>query len=128
MNFKLSQVPDRTTKPRQYGLTMVMDKGLSIRQIEDMLEISAPHIDIVKLGWATSFVTPNLKDKIAVYKNAGIPVYFGGTLFEAFVVRNQFEDYGLFFSRKLTGAILKLFLVHIFKYIHKSFKFWVVGF
>ena len=93
MNFKLSQVPDRTTKPRQYGLTMVMDKGLSIRQIEDMLEVSAPHIDIVKLGWSTSFVTPNLKDKIAAYKNAGIPVYFGGTLFEAFVVRNQFEDY-----------------------------------
>jgi phosphosulfolactate synthase len=93
MNFKLSQVPDRTSKPRQFGLTMVMDKGLSIRQIEDMLDISAPHIDIVKLGWATSFVTPNLKDKIAVYKSAGIPVYFGGTLFEAFVVRNQFEDY-----------------------------------
>jgi len=93
MNFKLSQVPDRTTKPRQHGLTMVMDKGLSIREIEDMLEVSAPHIDIVKLGWGTSFVTPNLKDKLAAYKNAGVPVYFGGTLFEAFVVRNQFEDY-----------------------------------
>lgn len=93
MNYKLSQVPDRTEKPRQYGLTMVMDKGLSVRQIEDMLEVAGPHIDIVKLGWATSFVTPNLKDKIAAYKNAGIPVYFGGTLFEAFVVRNQFEDY-----------------------------------
>jgi len=93
MNYKLSQIPDRTVKPRQNGLTMVMDKGLSIRQIEDMLDISSPHIDIVKLGWATSFVTPKLKDKIAVYKNAGIPVYFGGTLFEAFVVRNQFDDY-----------------------------------
>lgn len=72
---------------------MVMDKGLSIRQVENMLEVSSPYIDIVKLGWATSMVTPNLDDKLAVYRNAGIPVYFGGTLFEAFVARNQFDDY-----------------------------------
>ncbi|MCU0340781.1 MAG: phosphosulfolactate synthase [Spirosomaceae bacterium] len=91
--FRYSQVPERTTKSREYGLTMVMDKGLSIRQVEDMIDSAAPHIDIVKLGWATSFVTPNLKEKLAVYKSAKIPVYFGGTLFEAFVVRNQFEDY-----------------------------------
>ena len=93
MNFKLNQVPERVSKPRHHGLTMVMDKGLSIREVEDMLSISAPHIDIVKLGWATSFVTPNLKEKLAVYRDANIPTYFGGTLFEAFVVRNQFEDY-----------------------------------
>lgn len=93
MNYNLSQVPKRTGKPRESGLTMVMDKGLSIREVEDMLSISAPHIDIVKLGWATSYVTPNLKDKLKAYKDAGIPVYFGGTLFEAFVVRDQFEDY-----------------------------------
>lgn len=93
MNYNLSLVPSRNTKPREAGLTMVMDKGLSIREVEDMLSISADYIDIVKLGWATSFVTPNLKDKLQVYKDAGIPVYFGGTLFEAFVVRNQFEDY-----------------------------------
>lgn len=93
MNFKLSDIPDRASKPRQTGLTMVMDKGLSIRQVENMLEVSAPYIDIVKLGWATSMVTPNLDEKLAVYKNAGIPIYFGGTLFEAFVVRNQFDDY-----------------------------------
>ncbi|MDX5437616.1 MAG: phosphosulfolactate synthase, partial [Pontibacter sp.] len=48
---------------------------------------------IVKLGWATSFVTPNLEKKLDVYRSAGIPTYFGGTLFEAFVVRNQFDDY-----------------------------------
>lgn len=72
---------------------MVMDKGLSIREAEDMLSISGAYIDIVKLGWATSFVTNNLKEKLAVYRKAGIPVYFGGTLFEAFIVRNQFADY-----------------------------------
>lgn len=93
MNYNLSQVPKRTGKPRESGLTMVMDKGLSIREVEDMLSIAAPHIDIVKLGWATSYVTPNLKNKLKAYKDAGIPVYFGGTLFEAFVVRDQFDDY-----------------------------------
>jgi phosphosulfolactate synthase len=72
---------------------MAMDKGLSIRQTEDFLDMCADHIDIVKLGWATSFVTPKLTEKLKVYKDAGIPTYFGGTLFEAFVIRNQFEDY-----------------------------------
>jgi phosphosulfolactate synthase len=93
MNYELSLVPNRTLKPRQAGLTMVMDKGSSVREVEDTLSIAADYIDIVKLGWATSFVTPNVENKIKVYQDAGIPVYFGGTLFEAFVVRNQFEDY-----------------------------------
>ena len=93
MNYDLKNLPERTTKPRQYGFTMAMDKGLSIRAAEDFASVSADHVDIVKLGWATSFVTPNLKDKLKVYKDAGIPVYFGGTLFEAFLIRNQFEDY-----------------------------------
>jgi phosphosulfolactate synthase len=93
MNFTLSQIPSRSEKPREKGITMVMDKGLSIRETEDMISSASAFIDIVKLGWATSYVTSNLVEKLAVYKNAGIPVYFGGTLFEAFVVRNQFDDY-----------------------------------
>ncbi len=93
MNYQLNQIPERTEKPRNGGLTMAMDKGLSIRQVEDFLSTSAPYTDVVKLGWATSYVTPNLAEKLAVYRNANIPVYLGGTLFEAFVVRNQFEDY-----------------------------------
>ncbi|GAB3714895.1 phosphosulfolactate synthase [Spirosoma flavus] len=93
MNYTLTQIPDRTPKPRQSGLTMVMDKGLSLREVEDFLSTSSQYTDIVKLGWATSFVTPNLKEKLAIYREAGIPVYFGGTLFEAFVVRKQFDEY-----------------------------------
>lgn len=75
------------------GFTMAMDKGLSIREAEDFVSIAAEHVDIVKLGWGTSYVTPNLKEKLKVYKDAGIPTYFGGTLFEAFIIRNQFDDY-----------------------------------
>lgn len=93
MNYNLTQVPERTKLPRQNGITMVMDKGLSIREVEDMLSIARPYIDIVKLGWATSFVTPNLEAKLDAYRSANVPFYFGGTLFEAFVVRNQFEDF-----------------------------------
>ncbi|HET8827934.1 MAG TPA: phosphosulfolactate synthase [Pelobium sp.] len=93
MNYKLNNIPDRTVKPRQNGLTMVMDKGLSLRQVEDFIEVAGAHTDIVKLGWTTSFITPNLKEKLKIYRDAGIPVYFGGTLFEAFIVRNQFDDY-----------------------------------
>ncbi|MBS7565839.1 phosphosulfolactate synthase [Mucilaginibacter sp. Bleaf8] len=93
MNYALNNVPERTVKPRTNGMTMVMDKGLSLRQVEDFLEVAGIYTDIVKLGWATSFVTPNLTEKLNLYKQAGIPVYFGGTLFEAFIIRNQFDDY-----------------------------------
>lgn len=93
MNYHLNNIPERTSKPRNIGFTMVMDKGLSVREVEDMLDSCSQYIDIVKFGWATSFVTSKLKEKIAVYKEAGIPVYLGGTLFEAFVVRDQFDDY-----------------------------------
>lgn len=93
MNFNLSQIPERTSKPRIQGITMVMDKGLSIVEVENFLNIASPYVDVVKLGFGTSYVTPNLKEKLAVYAGYNIPVYFGGTLFEAFLIRNQFEDY-----------------------------------
>src|SRR4051812_925190 len=93
MNFNLSQIPDRTPKPRQNGITMVMDKGLSIAEAENLISVGSPHIDIVKLGFGTAFVTPKLREKIEVYQKAGIPVYFGGTLFEAFLIRDAFDDY-----------------------------------
>ena len=93
MNFNLSQIPERTAQPRIEGLTMVMDKGLSLNEAENLMSVGAPHIDMVKLGFGTAFVTPNIRQKIEVYQKAGLPVYFGGTLFEAFLIRNAFQDY-----------------------------------
>ena len=93
MNFHLSQMPDRLIKPRISGITMVMDKGLSIPEIHQFMSICRPHVDIVKLGFGTSYVTPDLRKKIETYQSYDIPVYFGGTLFEAFLIRNQFQDY-----------------------------------
>jgi len=93
MNFSLRQIPDRTTKPRSYGLTMVMDKGMGLNATRDFLSVAAPYVDIVKLGFGTSAVTSNLREKIEIYQSFNIPIYFGGTLFEAFLIRNQMDDY-----------------------------------
>ena len=93
MNFNLSQIPDRFQRPRTSGITMVMDKGLSVNEAQNFLSVSHPHVDIIKLGFGTSFVTPNLTEKLEIYRSYNIPVYFGGTLFEAFLIRNQFDDY-----------------------------------
>ena len=93
MNFNLSQIPERTTQPRTNGITMVMDKGLSIQEAENFMSVAGPHVDVVKLGFGTAFVTPNLRGKLDIYSKYNVPVYFGGTLFEAFLIRNQFDDY-----------------------------------
>ncbi|HWK58935.1 MAG TPA: phosphosulfolactate synthase [Parapedobacter sp.] len=112
MNFQLNNVPSRTQKPRNNGLTMVMDKGLSVRQAEDLMAVGAAYIDFVKLGWTTAYIIPKLEEKLAVYREAGVHPYFGGTLFEAFVARNQFDDflrvvekYGLEYAEVSDGSI-----------------------
>jgi phosphosulfolactate synthase len=112
MNFNLTQIPDRTAKPRNHGLTMVMDKGLSLEEARNFLSVAAPHVDVLKLGFGTSFVTPRLREKIELYQSHNIPVYFGGTLFEAFLVRNQLDeyikvvkDYGITYMEVSDGSI-----------------------
>src|ERR1051326_2818784 len=93
MTFSLPHIPDRPSKPREKGLTMVMDKGLSLQQAENFIEASGDYVDLVKLGFGTSFITKKLEQKLKLYKEAGIRTYFGGTLFEAFIVRGMFNDY-----------------------------------
>jgi len=92
-NFTLPFIPNRPLKPRESGLTMMMDKGLSLRETEDFISANAGLTDIVKFGFGTSYVTENLEGKLKLYKEAGIKTYFGGTLFEAFIARNMFDDY-----------------------------------
>lgn len=89
----LPHVPERTKSPRKSGITMVMDKGLSLRQAEDLISAAGNLVDFVKLGFGTSYVSNNVQEKINLYKSAGLKPYLGGTFFEAFVVRNMFEDY-----------------------------------
>lgn len=93
MNFELPFIPERSVKPRQKGVTMMMDKGLSLTEATNFIEASGHLTDIVKFGFGTAFVTNDLQKKIDLYKEANIQPYFGGTLFEAFYARNKFEDY-----------------------------------
>ena len=93
MNFNLSHIPFRDDKPRKKGVTMMMDKGLATGQVENFIDSSAKFTDIVKFGFGTAFISPNLKEKIKLYQNAGIRPYFGGTLFEAFYARNNVKEY-----------------------------------
>ena len=93
MNFTLPDLPDRTKKDRENGLTMVMDKGLSLRQALDLVSVCGDYTDIIKLGFGTSLLTKDLNKKLKIYKDANIRTYFGGTLFEAFIVRDMFDEY-----------------------------------
>jgi len=93
INLKL---PYRELKPRDNGITMVMDTGLPLNLIEDYLNMSASLIDYVKIGWGTSIVTNNIKDKIKLYQKYNIPISFGGTLFELAVIQNKVQDYKSF--------------------------------
>jgi phosphosulfolactate synthase len=93
MNFELPFIPERSVKPRQKGVTMMMDKGLSLTEATNFIEASGHLTDIVKFGFGTAYVSNDLQKKIDLYKEAGIQPYFGGTLFEAFYARNKFEDY-----------------------------------
>jgi phosphosulfolactate synthase len=77
--------------PGNGGLTHVIDKGLGPRAWEDVLETSGEYIDIVKLGWGTAFVTPNLKRKLEVLREK--PVVIGGTFFEAVVAQGKLDEY-----------------------------------
>lgn len=77
---------------------MVMDKGISLRQAEDFVSTSSRFVDFVKLGFGTSLISNNVREKVKLYQQAGIKVYVGGTLFEAFVIRNQFDEYQRFIA------------------------------
>src|SRR4026207_1498784 len=82
-------VPTRESTPRNRGLTHVIDKGLNLRDIEGLFDTAGEFVDIVKLGWGTSYVTNNLEKKIALYRSFDTPVVCGGTLFEAVVARGK---------------------------------------
>jgi phosphosulfolactate synthase len=92
-NFQLPFIPERPLKPRNKGVTMMMDKGLSLNEAENFCASSAHYTDLVKFGFGTSLISPNVPEKVEVYKKAGLTTYFGGTLFEAFVIRGMFDQY-----------------------------------
>lgn len=93
MNFELPFIPQRPEKPRNTGITMMMDKGLGLTETANFIEASGHLTDVVKFGFGTAFVTKNLEEKIKMYRSANIRPYFGGTLFEVFYARGMQADY-----------------------------------
>ena len=90
---ELFQDPSRTRKPREAGLTHVLDKGMSVAEIDSLLEVAAGYVDIVKFGWGTSVVVENLDAKIDLCQAKGIDIYCGGSLFELALQRGKVDDY-----------------------------------
>lgn len=86
-------LPDRPARPRDHGLTHVIDKGLSPRQVEDLFATSGEYIDIVKLGWGTAYVTPDLRTKVALYQSLGARVVIGGTFWEVCLVQGKLDEW-----------------------------------
>ena len=134
----LSHIPKRTTIPRDTGLTMMMDKGLSTRQMEDFLSTCARYTDIIKFGFGTSIVSNNIQEKVSLMNQVGIKPYFGGTMFELYYARKQeaeyfkiVDDFGIETiddSRKkqlasfLKDAMLYLQNYYIAHFLHKNLR------
>jgi phosphosulfolactate synthase len=126
------ELPERPGKPRNDGITHVMDRGIGLRQAQDLLETSADFIDLLKLGWGTGYITPNLADKIRFYQDFGISVYFGGTLFEIAVAqgklnefRKMLQDFGITHV-EVSNGIIKLTIEEKKSYIRELAQDFVV--
>lgn len=103
--YDLFRDPTRSRKPRETGITHVLDKGLSLAEVESLLEVAAGYVDIIKFGWGTSVVVENLEAKIDLCQKHGIDIYCGGSLFEVAVQRNKVDDYVSFLKDKGIGLI-----------------------
>ena len=96
MNPTTLRLPDRSSKPRDTGITSLIDSGLPLGLFRDYLDSALDLIDFVKFGWGTPVVTRQLAGKIAVANDLGIPFFFGGTLFEKYLAQASFDDYRSF--------------------------------
>jgi phosphosulfolactate synthase len=87
----LLDLPERSAKPRQRGITHVLDRGLSLSDVDGMIEVAGGSVDLVKLGWGTALATANLKPKLERYRAHGIPVVLGGTLTELAIHQDRLD-------------------------------------
>jgi phosphosulfolactate synthase len=93
MNETVLHLPPRAAKPRATGITMMVDGGLPTRYFCDVVESGAEYLDFVKFGWGTALVTNDIHEKIECLEGAGVAFYFGGTLFEKFVLQDRLDDF-----------------------------------
>jgi phosphosulfolactate synthase len=86
------ELPERSAKPREQGVTHVIDRGLSVTDVDGLVEVAGEFVDIVKLGWGTALRTGNLDRKLARYREHGIPVMLGGTLTELAIAQGRLDS------------------------------------
>jgi phosphosulfolactate synthase len=124
--------PRRTQKPRKTGLTQVLDKGLSIAEVEGMLEVAESYVDVVKFGWATSVVVENFEGKLEAFRRHGIVVCCGGSLFELAVHRKKLNEYIAFLQDhdfkhvEVSDGTIVIPLVEKLRYIERMAKHFTV--
>jgi phosphosulfolactate synthase len=124
--------PRRTQKPRKTGLTQVLDKGLSIAEVEGMLEVAESYVDVVKFGWATSVVVENFEGKLEAFRRHGITVCCGGSLFELAVHRKKLNEYIAFLQDhdfkhvEVSDGTIVIPLVEKLRYIERMAKHFTV--
>jgi len=122
---ELFQDPSRTRRPRESGLTHVLDKGMSLADVEGMLEVAEPYVDIVKFGWGTSVVTENLEAKIALCQRRGMDIYCGGSLFELALQRGKVDEYTAYLKDRgirlleVSDGVIELPLADKLRYIER---------
>jgi phosphosulfolactate synthase len=87
------ELPERTVKPRRAGITHVLDRGLSPFGLESLLITAGEHIDLIKLGWGTAYVSGAVADKVAICRDSNIALCPGGTLLEVAVAQGKVDEY-----------------------------------
>lgn len=128
------KLPFRTKKFRKYGVTSISDFGVPIGELKNILEDYAPFIDFAKLGVGTAYMTPNVKEKINLYKEYNIAPYCGGTLFEKAYMQNKIDDYLLYLKRidvdwiEISTGVLSIPIEERIRLVEKINKdFYVIG-
>lgn len=87
----LLELPDRSSKPREQGITHVLDRGLSLVEVDGLVEVAGEYVDLVKLGWGSAVATRNLQPKLERYREHGIPVVLGGSLTELAIAQGRLD-------------------------------------
>lgn len=87
--------PNRNSKPRENGITMMLDKGMGLNAVYDLLEVSGEFVDLAKFGWGTSALHDRdlIKNKVEMYSSYDVIPYPGGTLFEIAYLKNRFDEF-----------------------------------
>jgi phosphosulfolactate synthase len=86
-------LPERTSKPRRQGLTHVIDRGLPIATLESLLDVAGAHIDFVKFGWGTAYVSRHIRAKVVACQESRVRTCVGGTLLELATAQGKLREF-----------------------------------